>query len=60
MANITFPQLIQRGCGIDVHSKVVVATINGDGIQRETRNFNTCRVEQPKRKSSERSKKLAF
>lgn len=41
MANVTFPQLIQRACGIDVHSKVVVATINGDGLQRETRNFNT-------------------
>ena len=33
--------MIQRACGIDVHSKVVVATINGDGLQRETRNFNT-------------------
>ena len=41
MANVTFPQLIQRACGIDVHSKVVVATINGDGLQRETRTFNT-------------------
>ena len=41
MANVTFPQLIQRACGIDVHSKVVVATIQGDGLQRETRTFNT-------------------
>ena len=41
MANVTFPQLIQHACGIDVHSKVVVATINGDGLQRETRTFNT-------------------
>ena len=41
MANVTFPQLIQRACGIDVHSKVVVETINGDGLQRETRTFNT-------------------
>ena len=41
MANVTFPQLIQRACGIDVHSKVVVATVQGDGLQRETRNFNT-------------------
>ena len=41
MANVTFPQLIQRACGIDVHSKVVVATVQGDGLQRETRNFYT-------------------
>lgn len=41
MANVTFPQLIQRACGIDVHLKVVVATIDGVGLQRETRSFNT-------------------
>lgn len=29
MTNVTFPQLIQRGCGIDVHLKVVVATMCG-------------------------------
>ena len=28
MAEVTFPQLIQRACGIDVHLKVVVATID--------------------------------
>ena len=41
MTNVTFLQLIQRGCGIDVHLKVVVATIDGVGIQKETRSFNT-------------------
>ena len=41
MANVTFPQLIQLACGIDVHLKVVVATIQGDGLERETRTFNT-------------------
>ena len=41
MTNVSFPQLIQRGCGIDVHLKVVVATIDGVGIQKETRTFNT-------------------
>ncbi len=41
MTNVTFPQLIQRGCGIDIHLKVVVATIDGVGIQKETRSFNT-------------------
>lgn len=33
--------MIQRGCGIDVHLKVVVATIDGVGIHKETRSFNT-------------------
>ena len=41
MAKVTFPQLIQRACGIDVHLKVVVATIDGVGLKRETRSFNT-------------------
>lgn len=41
MANVTFPQLVQRACGIDVHLKVVVATIDGVGISRETRSFAT-------------------
>ena len=41
MTNVTFPQLIQRGCGIDVHLKVVVATIDGVGIRKETRTFDT-------------------
>lgn len=33
--------MIQRGCGIDVHLKVVVATIDGVGIRKETRTFDT-------------------
>ena len=37
MTNVTFPQLIQRGCGIDVHLKVVVATI--DGVVSTTTHF---------------------
>lgn len=41
MTNVTFPQLIQRGCGIGVHLKVVVATIDGLGIHKEARSFNT-------------------
>ena len=41
MAEVTFPQLIQRACGIDVHLKVVVATIDGLGITRETRSFKS-------------------
>lgn len=41
MEAITFPSVISRGCGIDVHKKVVVATINGAGLVKETREFNT-------------------
>jgi len=41
MESITFPSVISRGCGIDVHKKVVVATINGTGLRKETREFET-------------------
>lgn len=41
MTNVTFPLLIQRGCGIDVHLKVVVAIIGSVGIHKEPRSFNT-------------------
>ena len=39
MADVSFSQLVQRGCGIDVHLKVVVAKINGEGLKRETPSF---------------------
>lgn len=38
---IEFEQIIERGCGLDVHEKNVVATIDGIGIKRETRTFDT-------------------
>jgi len=38
---ITFEQVIERGCGIDVHKKVLVVTIRGTGIKEETRTFNS-------------------
>ena len=38
---VAFEQVISRGCGIDVHKKTVVATINGEGLQRSTREFGT-------------------
>ena len=41
MADVSFSQLVQRGCGIDVHLKVVVATIKGEGLKEETRSFGT-------------------
>ncbi len=38
---ISFNQVVSRGCGIDVHQKVVVATISGEGLKQETREFGT-------------------
>jgi len=38
---VTFEQVINRGCGLDVHEKTVVATIDGLGLKRETRTFDT-------------------
>ena len=37
---IEFEQVIERGCGIDVHKKVIVATIRGTDIKTQTRSFN--------------------
>ena len=38
---VSFKQVVSRGCGLDVHKKVVVATIDGDGIKKQTREFDT-------------------
>ena len=38
---ITFEQVFDRGCGLDVHMKVLVATIRGKGIKEETRTFSS-------------------
>lgn len=35
MSTVTFDQLILRGCGIDVHKDVVLATISGEGLKTE-------------------------
>lgn len=36
---VEFEQVIERGCGIDVHKEVIVATVRGTGIKTETREF---------------------
>ena len=41
MSQITFDRVVSRWCGLDVHKKTVVATIDGDGIKKETREFGT-------------------
>jgi len=38
---VIFKQVVSRGCGLDVHKKVVVATIDGEGLKKETREFDT-------------------
>jgi len=38
---VEFEQIIERGCGMDVHKETVVATVSGTGIQQETRTFCT-------------------
>lgn len=37
----SFEQVVQRGCGMDVHKESVVATVSGSGIKIETRTFST-------------------
>lgn len=41
MDNITFSQVVSRGCGLDVHKESVMATIDGDGIRKITRQLGT-------------------
>lgn len=41
MEQVTFNQVVSKGCGLDVHQKVVVATIDGEGIRKTTREFGT-------------------
>lgn len=36
---IPFEQIVERGCGIDVHKKVLVATIRGTDLQEQTNSF---------------------
>ena len=38
---IEFEQLIERGCGIDVHKETAVATVGGKGIKEETKTYET-------------------
>lgn len=38
---MSFKQVVSRGCGLDVHKKVVTATIDGEGIKKQTREYPT-------------------
>jgi len=39
--SIEFEQVIDRGCGIDIHKKVLVSSIRGRGIKEETRSYDS-------------------
>ena len=41
MSVVEFPQIIERGCGIDVHKETAVATVKGSDIQEKTETFPT-------------------
>lgn len=41
MADFHFEQVVSRGCGMDIHKKVVVATVLGEGFPKETRTYGT-------------------
>ena len=45
MANTTptvaFDQIVSKCCGLDVHKKEIVATVEGEGIPKETRSFSS-------------------
>jgi transposase len=36
---VEFEQVIERGCGIDVHKSLLVATVRGTGLKEETREY---------------------
>ena len=38
---VEFDQVVSRGCGIDIHKKTVVATIDGECLKRETKEYFT-------------------
>ena len=39
--NVEFEPFAERCCGLDVHKKEIVATVDGEGIARETRTFES-------------------
>lgn len=41
MSVVEFPQIIKRGCGLDVHRDTVVATVRGEDIETRTVTYGT-------------------
>ena len=40
-SKVEYEQVIDRGCGLDVHRDTVVATVMGKGLKTESRTFGT-------------------
>ena len=40
-SQISFPQVVERGAGMDVHRDTLVVTVMGTGIITETKTFTT-------------------
>jgi transposase len=38
---IEFEQVIEKGCGLDVHKEIVVAAVRGKGVKIETKTYST-------------------
>lgn len=38
---ISFEQVVERGCGMDIHKETIVVTIQGKGIKTMTKSFST-------------------
>ena len=38
---VHFEQVVSRGCGLDVHEKNVVATVDGEGLVKATKTFDS-------------------
>ena len=41
MEKVNFTQVVSRGCGIDIHRNIAVATIGWEGFTTETRSYKT-------------------
>lgn len=39
-SQVSFPQLIARGCGLDVHKNLIVASVSGESIEEQIREFS--------------------
>ena len=39
--HIQFEQVVEHGCGMDVHKETIVATIRGKGIKTQTKSYST-------------------
>lgn len=40
VSEVKFAQCVSRGCGIDVHKSLIVATIDGSGLSKQTREYS--------------------